>query len=76
MKLPGCEEWWRLDWVDDHPTIHEAVVGSDGDTYLWPHCIIPGCANRACLRLNSKRCYPHTLPGVPIEQEIEEYAHS
>lgn len=34
--------------------------------FLWPYCIVPGCNSRCCLRLNSERCYPHMLPGVPL----------
>jgi len=26
----------------------------------WPMCAKDGCKNRACLRLNSRYCYPHT----------------
>lgn len=45
------------------------------DSYHWPFCIIAGCTNRACLKLNSPRCYPHTLPGVPRPtDEVEELA--
>lgn len=72
MKLPGCAEWYRLDGVEDHPELRDAVIGNDGETYFWPRCIIPGCTYRACLRLNSPRCYPHTLPGVPIMADPEE----
>jgi hypothetical protein len=45
------------DWIGNTDT---------GDVWRWPFCIVDGCTNRACLRLNSPRCYPHTLPGVPI----------
>lgn len=50
-------------WVIRHET---------GQEFWWPFCIVDGCTNRACLRLNSPRCYPHTLPGVPIAEEKEE----
>lgn len=41
-------------------------ISIDGKApFWWPFCIIEGCHNRACLKLNSPRCYPHTLPGVP-----------
>lgn len=72
MKFPGCEEWFRLDGVEHHPTMRDVVIGSDGELYYWPRCIIPGCENRACLRLNSRRCYPHTLPGVPLANDEPE----
>ncbi len=49
----------------------------DGVSRYWPMCIIKGCANRSCLRLNSPRCYPHTLPGVPLPtDEVREFAHA
>ncbi len=27
----------------------------------WPDCIVPKCPRKCCLRLNSPKCYPHTL---------------
>lgn len=44
-------------------------VEDERGTFWWPFCIIDGCVNRACLRLESPRCYPHTLPGVPLPTE-------
>jgi hypothetical protein len=70
--MPGTPEWFALEYVDNHPTDCDAVVGSDGETYYWPRCVIAGCENRACLRLNSIRCYPHTLPGVPLASDVPE----
>lgn len=32
----------------------------------WSDCIVDGCSNKCCLRLNSNKCYPHTL-GIPID---------
>lgn len=47
------------------------------ETFWWPFCIVDGCINRACLRLSSPRCYPHTLPGVPRPgDEVEVTAES
>jgi hypothetical protein len=28
----------------------------------WPKCAVPACANKSCLSLKSKYCWPHT-PG-------------
>lgn len=72
MKSVGCEEWYRVEAVENHPEIRDAVVGDDGKTYYWPRCVVAGCENRSCLRLGSSKCYPHTLPGVPIVHEVEE----
>jgi len=30
----------------------------------WPMCIVNGCPNRCCMRLNSEKCYPHSF-GLP-----------
>lgn len=27
----------------------------------WPDCVVPGCRRKCCLRLHSRKCYPHTL---------------
>ena len=48
------------------------VGRDDGSEFWWPFCTVTGCSNRACLRLNSERCYPHTLPGVPILSDEED----
>jgi hypothetical protein len=50
----------------------ECFVDAGYGTIWWPFCIVDGCTNRACLRLQSPRCYPHTLPGVPIVPDVEE----
>ena len=34
----------------------------------WPKCAIAPCENKACIRLNSKYCWPHT-PGALSEQD-------
>jgi hypothetical protein len=26
----------------------------------WPKCAVPACANKSCLRLSSKYCWPHS----------------
>lgn len=31
------------------------------DVTNWPNCIVPGCENKCCARLNSERCWPHTM---------------
>jgi hypothetical protein len=55
-----AESWC---WVEETDT---------GDTFWWPFCILEGCVNRAATQLNSPRCYPHTLPGVPLPDEADE----
>jgi hypothetical protein len=47
-------------------------VTDERSTFWWPYCIIEGCLNRQCRRLNSLRCYPHTLPGVPLPGDLVE----
>lgn len=33
----------------------------------WPNCEVPDCPNKACLRLDSDKCYPHTMdPNAPM----------
>lgn len=70
--------WSNCEWVEDAPEDRDLVRGSDGNLYHWPMCEVANCGNRACLRLNSLKCYPHTLPGVPIvieEPESEPVEH-
>lgn len=55
------------DWIENTDS---------GHVWRWPFCIIEGCTNRACLRLNSPRCYPHTLPGVPIPMDADNPAEA
>ena len=50
----------------------ECWVEDDHGTFWWPFCVVDGCTNRACLRLASVKCYPHTLPGVPIVEDADE----
>lgn len=50
----------------------ECYVVDERGEFWWPFCIVDGCSRRACLRLDSPRCYPHTLPGVPIVADVEE----
>jgi hypothetical protein len=40
------------------------------DFGAWPHCAVPGCLNKVCLRLNSNYCWDHT-PGLMTE-EVDE----
>lgn len=37
------------------------------DLDAWPDCIVPGCRNKCCLRLNSDKCYPHTIGTEPSQ---------
>lgn len=37
----------------------------------WPDCIVPGCTNKCCLRLNSDKCWPHTT-GAPLDHDSTE----
>jgi len=46
------------DWVNDARGM-----------WHWPFCIVAGCHRRSCLSLKSERCYPHTLPGVPLAND-------
>lgn len=64
--------WSECEWVENVAEHRDLVLGSDGNLYHWPMCAVPGCGNRSCLRLNSVKCYPHTLPGVPIIEDTEE----
>lgn len=34
----------------------------------WPKCAIGPCQNKACIRLHSRYCWPHT-PGVLSERD-------
>lgn len=43
------------------PTCFDLAQGSLDD---WPNCTVPDCGNKACLRFNSEKCYPHTLEEV------------
>jgi hypothetical protein len=36
------------------------------DLQYWPNCAIADCPNKACLHLDSKFCWPHTV-GMPID---------
>ena len=47
-------------------------VEDERGVFWWPFCAVDGCPNRCCLRLNSSKCYPHTLPGVPITTDEDE----
>jgi len=45
----------------------------------WPNCSVPDCPNKACLHLESDKCWPHTV-GQPFnchdgmsEEEIAEF---
>jgi hypothetical protein len=62
--------WRDCEWVEDVPWDRDLVLGSDGGFYCWPMCIVPGCGNRSCMKLGSPRCYPHTIPGVPLANDI------
>lgn len=58
-------------------------VCHEGREFRWPFCRVDGCANRACLRLMSIYCHPHTdaggliralesaepLPGLELPEE-------
>ena len=37
----------------------------DGQIWTWPDCSEPDCTNKSCLRLDSDKCYPHSLGFNP-----------
>ena len=32
----------------------------------WPNCVVPDCEHKACLHLNSDKCWPHTVVLQPM----------
>jgi hypothetical protein len=38
-------------------------VTVEGREFRWPFCRVDGCTSRACLRLMSLYCWPHTDVG-------------
>lgn len=34
----------------------------------WPDCIVPGCANKCCLALDSDKCFPHTKGNQHVKR--------
>jgi hypothetical protein len=31
----------------------------------WPNCAVPDCPNKTCLKLDSDKCWPHTV-NAPV----------
>lgn len=38
----------------------------------WPDCPVEGCANKVCLRLKSKYCFPHTMSETNHAELLEQ----
>lgn len=54
-------------------TVDDAALCDDCFN-AWPKCAIEVCTNKACIRLGSKYCWPHT-PGLSpdeIAKSLEE----
>ena len=59
---------WRDELTDD-----EVNAILEKQLKMWPMCAKEGCNSRACLRLNSKYCYPHThFTGMGVFSSIAE----
>lgn len=43
------------------------------DLEEWPNCEVADCEYKACLALNSSKCYAHTLGRNPV-MSFSEYA--
>lgn len=56
--------------MNDHDD-HEEEIPAEV-LVAWPNCAVPDCPNKACLMLNSARCYAHTtgsMLGQPNREE-------
>ena len=36
----------------------------DVEVLNWPDCLVPGCANKSCRKLESELCHPHTREAI------------
>lgn len=42
-------------------------ISVEGREFRWPFCRVDSCTNRACLRLMSLYCWPHTDVGRLVQ---------